>query len=207
MTPHGQEWQEHAHVDQYREYADTIPHRGEGETVVVELLPKRVRRVLDIGTGDGRLLSIVLAARPGAEGIGLDFSPPMLAAASKRVTTVEHDFSTPLPDLGGAFDAIVSSFAIHHVDDARKQELYREVFALLEPGGIFLNLEHVASATPRLHTEFYDAIGQAAEDDDPSNQLALVEDQLDWLRGIGFDDVDCMWKWRELALLQGRKPA
>jgi len=80
------------------------------------------------------------------------------------------------------------------------------VFEVLDPGGVFLNLEHVASATPDLHLEFLDVLDIAPENDDPSNKLAPLDVQLDWLRAIGFTQVDCFWKWRELALLAGRKP-
>ena len=118
------------------------------------------------------------------------------------MTVVEHDLDMPLPDWG-PFDAVVSGFAIHHVSDERKRALYREVFGILGPGGVFLNLEHVASPTPELHDGFLYAIGSSPEGDDPSNKLAPVADQLAWLRDAGFGQVDCHWKWRELALLGG----
>ncbi len=103
------------------------------------------------------------------------------------------------------FDAVISNFAIHHVAHLRKRALYREIFELLMPNGVFCNREHVASISPRLHAEFLRAISCAEED--PSNKLLDVETQLAWLREIGFVDVDCHWKWRELALLVGVKPA
>jgi len=92
-----------------------------------------------------------------------------------------------------------------HLVHERKRALYAEIFSLLNPAGVFCNLEHVASPTPRLHKEFLERIGFTVETEDPSNKLLDVETQLKWLREIGFEDVECAWKWRELALLVGRR--
>jgi tRNA (cmo5U34)-methyltransferase len=129
-------------------------------------------------------------------------------AGDERMELVEHDLAEPLPALG-RFDAGVSSFAIHHLEHEheRKRSLYGEVFDLLEPGGAFVNFEHVASATHRLHLAFFAAIGEPIENEDPSDRLLDVETQLGWLRELGFDDADCYWKWLEMALLIGVKPA
>jgi tRNA (cmo5U34)-methyltransferase len=204
-------WSESAWAQRYLRERDDLPHRMEGFAVFMELLPASPRRVLDLGTGDGYTLGLVRSVHPDANGVGVDFSAEMLGLARERfagdsgVEIVEHDLDAPLPALG-TFDLVVSSFAIHHCVDERKRALYGEVFELLEPGGRFLNLEHVDSATPELHVDFLAAIGKTPAEDDPSNKLVAVETQLTWLREIGFAQVDCHWKWREIALLAGVKP-
>jgi ubiquinone/menaquinone biosynthesis C-methylase UbiE len=204
-------WTSAEHALRYLEKADQMPHRTEGEAVLLEHIPKTVKRILDLGTGDGRLLGLLKIERPHVQSVAIDFSPTMLEAVKTRfaddsmVQVIAHNMDVPLPELG-LFDAVVSSFAIHHLTDERKHSLYREIFHLLEPGGIFCNLEHVASPTPKLHKRFLHAIGRTLEEDDPSNKLLDVETQLCWLQDIGFTDVDCYWKWLELALLIGVKP-
>ena len=125
----------------------------------------------------------------------------------------------------GPFDLVISRFAIHHVPDERKRQIYQQVFAFLRPGGIFVNIEHVASATETLHEAFerlmiegivrQQATSKTCEEvvasfrarqDKDVNILAPVEAQLGWLREIGFADVDTVFKLFELAVFTGRKP-
>jgi SAM-dependent methyltransferase len=128
----------------------------------------------------------------------------------------------------GPFDAVVSAFAAHHLPDPRKRELYGEIFDLLTPDGTFINIEHVASATrwtesiwedymidaifgqelkaspgksrAEVAREYYARVTQNA------GILAPLEVQCDWLREIGFENVDCYLKVLELALFGGQKP-
>ncbi|HMI68646.1 MAG TPA: class I SAM-dependent methyltransferase [Solirubrobacteraceae bacterium] len=207
-----EEWMTAEHVARYLELADEYPRRAEGESVLLDHVPRDARRILDLGAGDGRLLAMLRIDRPHVRGVALDLSELMLEAARKRfagderVELVRHDLAEPLPAIG-RFDAVVSSMAIHHLEHERKRSLYGEIFDVLEPGGVFANFEHVASPTHRLHLAFYAAIGEPLEHEDPSDRLLDVETQLAWLREAGFDDVDCYWKWLEMALLIGVKPA
>ena len=195
-------WSQAEHATRYLERADRLPHRREGEDVLARDVSAALPgRVLDLGCGDGRLAAIVLASYPDSSVVCVDMSPTMLAAATKRfgddprVTLVPHNLDEPLP-FDDPFDAIVSSLAIHHVTDERKQQLYAEIGALLKAGGVFCNLDLVASPTQSLHERWrseMDAI------DDPSDVLRDLWSQLQWLASAGLDDVDCIWKWRSLA--------
>jgi len=198
-----------------------------------------VERFLDLGCGDGILGHAVLEQYPQASGVFLDFSEPMLEAAQKRLasfkaqlTFVVQDYGDPdwvgRVQMGAPFDLIVSGFSIHHQPDPRKQAIYQEVYDLLKPGGLFLNLEHVASSTKWVEHRFDDLMvdalyshhmqngGEKSREeigrihyyrpDKAANILAPVQVQSDWLRAIGFTHVDCYFKLFELALFGGVRP-
>src|SRR4051794_7033383 len=202
-------WTDGAKTAEYLTRADTLPHRGEGEGVLVRDLSTALPgRVLDLGCGDGRLTALVLDAYPESTAECIDMSQPMLEAArarfdgDDRVTLGTHDFEETL-SFDGPYDAIITSLAVHHVTDGRKRTLYAEIAALLTPGGVFANLEIVKSPTQALHDQWRDEMGAR---DDPSDQLADMVSQLEWISDAGLENVDCIWKWRSLALLRGERP-
>lgn len=128
----------------------------------------------------------------------------------------------------GPFDAIVSGYSIHHQPDARKRVLYQQIFSLLKSGCWFVNIEHVSSEAQTNIDLFEDhyvsarfgieernggtrSLEQIAEEyksrpDKAANILASVEVQCDWLREIGYEEVDCYFRIYELAVFAGRKP-
>jgi ubiquinone/menaquinone biosynthesis C-methylase UbiE len=160
----------------------------------------------------------------------LEHARHRLAAFGTRSLTVEADLQTPgwRKGIRKPFDAVVSGFAIHHLTDERKQALYQEIYDVLRPGGRFINCEHVSSPTPAVEKLFDDTMGEhlwrrrrergeevsleqvrrefLERPDRAANILASVEDQCRWLRDIGFEDVDCFWKYFELAVFGGVRP-
>jgi len=203
-------WSDAAQVEWYVDRIGKLEARQAGERMLADVMPPAPRRVLDLGCGDGRLAALVLTERPTVEAIvAVDVSPPMLERARERfadenrVEVRAWDLRHPLTPLG-TFDLIVSGFALHHLEDPRKQQLFAEAAAQLTPAGVFVNLEVVASATPQRHAEFLIAIGRTH--DDPEDRLATIEDQLAWMRDAGLTNVDCVWRWRGFALLIGEVP-
>jgi SAM-dependent methyltransferase len=205
---------------------------------IVRNVAPRVERLLDLGCGDGILGRTVMAEYPRAAGAFVDFSATMIEAAKQKADPQRAVFV--VEDLGtkkwtrsvadrGPFDVVLSGLAIHHLPDERKRELYAEIFDLLKPGGLFLNLEHVAStsawATQAFDDLFIDSLwsfhqhrGETISREEVANHwyrradktenlLATVEAQCDWLREIGFAEVDCFFRLFELALFGGRKPS
>lgn len=199
---------------------------------------RAIGRFLDVGAGDGASSELLL----DLEGVGsqstavlVDFSEPMLARAGQRLgrfgerwQAVRGDLREPcwreaLP--AGAFDAAVSSYAIHHLTSERKRALFCELFERLAPGAMFVNMDvvsidgplqglfdeqMVANAVAAEHTHgggrSHDEIERellADEDEDRPDPLAA---QLQWLGDAGFEQVEVHFKWAEGVVFGGVKP-
>ncbi len=160
-------WREPDYVAGYLQRE--IPHREIAEELLLDALPEKVERFLDLGTGDGRLLRLVSSRHPEPLGIGLDFSEPMLARASELcagdsfLAVRSHDLRSPLTETA-SFDAVVSGLAIHHLEHTRKRALFAEVHDLLSPGGVFVNLDIVEAGSLDAHGRFREAIGMPEGD-------------------------------------------
>lgn len=196
------------------------------------------RTVLDVGAGDGAAAAAVADRFPVERLTLVDYSLPMLKRAAQRfqgspnfVDVIQADLThsawlDELPKDATTYDVIVSRYAIHHLPDERKRELYGELYERTHPGGLFFNIEHVSSVS-RVYSAIFDDLiiegmvatsqtGQSLAEasaayhgryDAEANILASADAQCDWLRDTGFVDVDVVMKVFELAVIVARRPA
>jgi cyclopropane fatty-acyl-phospholipid synthase-like methyltransferase len=181
-------------------------------------------RVLDLGAGTGLMAAMVLEELPAANLLLLDGSNAMLTEARARFAS-HASVRFALADmadaaLGDGWDLVVSSLAIHHLDDAKKRQLFGRVQNALVPGGLFINVEQVCGPDPESdgryarfwHRDISESgatVAQiaAASDRMKFDRCATVEDQLRWMRDAGFANVDCSVKAWRFAVLSGRRAA
>ena len=202
--PH--EWDSAEYVSKWIEDGDkTDPERAEQITALVGLIQRSAEEsieVLDLGAGYGIVTREIFTAYPNAQVVCLDGSAEMLKHGKARLADLENQLSFIVASFDSPnwlatlpanrqFDAVVSSRAIHHVVDDRKQVLYKEIFQLLKPGGCFVNHDLVRKPEDPIR--------------DNHDPFGTVEDQVVWLENIGFIDVECFWQTEGRALFGGYK--
>ena len=201
---------------------------------------EHVTRLLDLGGGDGLLAAALLDEYPKSRAWMLEAQAGGLAGARQqlderlgRVAFVPADAARPgweQATCGGIpFDVIVSAFSMQNLPAPRKRALYAELFGLLQPGGLFISIEHVASATRWTQSVWDDYVidsifGEAIKGSPGRTRaevarehyarsahtvggLAPLEVQCDWLREVGFENVECYLKVLELAMFGGQREA
>ncbi len=155
-------------------------------------------RVLDLGVGTGETAGRVLQLYPDALLIGIDSSPDMLARAAERLPGADlrlRGLEEDLPE--GSFDLVVSALAIHHLDSARKRDLFARVASVLSAEGRFVLADVVVPDDPAAATTPIDGVYDRPD---------RLDDQLEWLRAAGLT-AEPVWAAADLAVVRASRPS
>ena len=175
----GQDPKETSRTEAFQVLADRIPYEKN--------LPIKI---LDLGAGYGALTKFLLECFPNAKAVCQDGSDEMAKLGRERMKNLAGRFEYMLCDfskhgwsklLPGPFEAVVSSIAIHNVGSHNIiRGIYEDAYSLVKPGGCFLNFDR-----PR----------------------PPWEEQMKWLRGAGFKNVQIFRQEQTRAVFGGFKDA
>jgi tRNA (cmo5U34)-methyltransferase len=219
-----------------------VPEREQQIETICALIPPRSEPfyVIELCCGEGLLAGAILERHAASTVCGYDGSPEMLQAARQRLANYGERFQTQPFDLasfswrqpGSKVHAVVSSLAIHHLDGDQKQQIYRDLYALLSPGGVLVIADVILPATSSgeaVAATAWDRAVQTRAQQLDGNLAAFAEfqrlgwnmyrepnpddfdkpsrllDQLRWLDDAGFSDVDVYWMLAGHAIFGGRK--
>lgn len=129
-------------------------------------------KVLDLGCGTGTLTLLLKRACPEAQITGLDGDSEVLeiARAKTRSADIQWDeglaSSLPYPD--SAFDRVVTSLVIHHLNQEDKRRAFKEVYRVLKPHGELHVLDFGAphSSLTRFMTTYMRRLEETADNFD-----------------------------------------
>lgn len=193
---------------------------------------KEVRKILDLGCGDGVIADVIIRADSGVRATLVDGAEEMLDKARERFSGNENVgfMCTSFQDLMSGdllpddFDLAVSSLAIHHLEPEQKDALYRYVYSRLRSGGYFVNIDVVRGPTDDLEDWYMEVwkewiegkkrAGETEQDfsditrryqENEDNRPDTLDFQLESLRNAGFEQVDCYYKYGVFTIFGGRK--
>jgi tRNA (cmo5U34)-methyltransferase len=196
-------------------------------------------KILELGSGEGLLAEALLTRFPLASLTALDGSESMRREATMRLAAFGARARVAAFDLVAldwwdrmfSVDLVVSSIALHHLNDAKKQYLYKAAADRLSARGALLVADLVdpqhpaareaaaerwdalarqeaeAMGAPELFQRFLDERWNHFRFPDASDQPSALMHHLVWLRHAGFAAVDCWWMDAGHAVFGGFKQA
>lgn len=222
---------EHAFGEAAAEYdawiRQALPTYDDVFTTAVEAIPfppDAAIEVADLGAGTGLFAKLVHDAFPNARITLTDASNEMLAIARARFAETSGTVALReerLEDFTGEdiYDAVVSSLAIHHLDDDAKRALFRRIYKALKPGGVFVNVDQV-KGEGRYGPLYWETwLRQVRRSGAPEHRIeasiarrrefdkdATLAEQLRWLADAGFE-ADILYKHYFVAVFAAVKAA
>ena len=193
------------------------------EKIVEEFSQKnKVEKIVDLGIGTGLTSERILRIIPQVSLTAIDFSETMLSGAKKRLSKYQTKFilgDYAKEEFGKDFDIAVSVIGIHHQNHEGKRKLFKKIFNSLKQGGIFIFGDLVtykdkekAALNEEKHYAFLvenatdkKTLEEWTYHHKHLNDLAPIEDQVNWLKEAGFSSVDIKFEKLNTALILAKK--
>jgi len=214
-------------VDDYDYVADKVVMRNnELHKVMVNALnfgSKSKLKILDLGSGTGHGMFLMLKKFLNAKVTGIDFSHKMITNSREklkgyndRIKLIEDDFNKI--DFDNDYDAIVSAIAIYNINHQEKAKLFQKIYGSLKDGGIFVNADFIKGEESEI-TEQYSKIYEnylrknlsggelevwlkhAFKEDMPMS----LSGQFDLLTKASFLNIELVWQFNNLAVYVAQK--
>jgi tRNA (cmo5U34)-methyltransferase len=233
-------WMNPEAAENYARTVDTIvPQRKEILSIISRLAIESGSanlKIIDLGCGLGDVTAEIVKLKPDVNVLMLDFSDEMIRRSSERfrenknITVVKHDLNQGISGITDdrGFDAVVSCFAIHHVEFENRIKLYSDIHAILKERGLFINGDLFKEDSPIIDQWEFDnnisamlvvlkeKLGQEWTFDELKlNRLEHAQKMGDkpgtiWemfhdMKAAGFGYVDCLWKSGNLAIMAASK--
>ncbi|MDU1905736.1 MAG: methyltransferase domain-containing protein [Dysgonomonas sp.] len=185
-------------------------------------LDNQYPHILDLGAGTGLFSDFVIQKYPCVNITLVDISEKMLKIAEQRflnnknIEMVCHDISTFMSQI--QYDAVISSLAIHHLEDTEKINLYNRIYSFLKKDGLFIHAEQVEGETPYMkelnEARWKNGVENSCltrEEIDAGYERVKLDKrvplskQLRWLKDSGFSEVDCVYKYYDFTVIYCKK--
>ena len=182
------------------------------------------KRIIDLGCGTGNLTREILDHFPDAEIHALDLSEEILDECKKRfpnahnITYIKADFKHMKLE-PNTYDLVMSSIAIHHIEDAFKIQLYNDVFRALKDNSLFIFADQTRGITDEIYFNNIACwkvealkLGSTEENwkmwmdhQDAHDHHSPVSWHLHQLEDTGFTQVDLLSKYLMWGVFWARK--
>jgi len=196
-----------------RDIVNSIPFHKELHKEIMKFVEKKFSKyqeyqVLDLGVGTGLTSKLMQDRLPNAQLEVVDFSRNMLAGAKKRLGTknVHYrcvDYAKHLFPKSH-YDLVLSVIGLHHQNKKDNhtgtKKMFKKIFNMLKPGGVFIlgdlvtykdngvaalnNAKHFAHLVKKSTDE--KTLKEWVHHHMYLNHLAPIEDQITWLKALGF---------------------
>ena len=111
--------------------------------------PESHLRILDLGCGDASMALPLIPPARITHYLGCDLSQPALDIARQKLNANHIPHQLICDDMvrvaseqtGSSIDLVISSYAIHHLNEPQKQQIVRDIARILTPDGRFVLID------------------------------------------------------------------